>query len=124
MRRGNELNYALLTMQAANHQGSLATEHSFLQVDGNNVVVTAVKHAEDDGALIVRFYEWAGKNGDVTLHLSAGAQEAFETDLMERPTGSLSVLNNAITIHTKPYEIKTVKVQFSFKPEEAAKALK
>ena len=37
----------------------------------DNVVITAIKKAADDDALIVRFYEWAGKKGDVHLQLAA-----------------------------------------------------
>jgi len=76
------------------------------------VVVTAVKKAEDDGALVVRFYEWAGKEGDVKLQLPDGAQQASETDLMEKTTGALALQGKSVTIHTKPYEIKTVRIQF------------
>jgi alpha-mannosidase len=112
VRRGYELNYQLFSRQTERHDGALAPEHSFLQVQPENVVVTAVKMAEDDDALILRFYEWAGKETDVRLQLPSAAHAASETDLMERATGSLSVRDGAVTVHTKPYEIKTIKVQF------------
>ncbi len=115
VRRGYELNCQLFARQTAKHQGTFAPKHSFLQVQPDNVVLTAVKRAEDDGALIFRFYEWAGKEGDVILQLPSGVQSASEADLMERPTGSLSVKNGALSVHTKPYEIKTVRVQFASK---------
>jgi alpha-mannosidase len=67
VRRGYELNYKLLSLPVEKHQGALAPEHSFLQVPSDNVIVTAVKKAEDENAVVVRFYEWAGKQGDVTL---------------------------------------------------------
>jgi alpha-mannosidase len=113
VRRGYELNYQLLSKQTEKHEGTLAPEHSFLQVEPENVVLTAVKKAEDDDTLILRFYEWAGKETDVRLQLPSGAQTASETDLMERATVSLSVQDGAVTVHTKPYEIKTVKVRFA-----------
>src|ERR1700730_760993 len=69
VRRGYELNYPLLSRQAERHQGLLKDEFSFLKVSAENIVVTAVKKAEDDGGLIVRFYEWAGTAADVTLHI-------------------------------------------------------
>jgi hypothetical protein len=37
----------------------------------------------------------------------------METDLMERRIGDLSLRDSSVTLHTKPYEIKTMKVQFS-----------
>jgi alpha-mannosidase len=76
------------------------------------VVLTALKKAEDDDALVLRFYEWTGKEGDVTLQVPAGARSATETDLMEKALGELPLKDGKITVHTKPYEIKTVKVSF------------
>jgi alpha-mannosidase len=81
-------------------------------VTPNNVVLTAMKKAEDDDALVLRFYEWAGKEGDVTVQLPARAQSATETDLMEKALGELPLKDGKVNVHTKPYEIKTVKVSF------------
>ena len=64
-------------------------------------------------ALVLRFYEWAGKDGEIKLQLPPGAESATETNLMEKPIGSIPVQNNTVTIHTKPYEIKTIRVQYS-----------
>ena len=113
MRRGYELNYKLISLPSAQHQGSLAAEHSFLQAKPDNIIVTAVKKAEDENALVLRFYEWAGKDGEVTLELPPGAQSATETDLMEKAIGNLRLEDGRVTLRTKPYEIKTIKVQFA-----------
>jgi alpha-mannosidase len=120
IRRGYELNYKLISLPSEKHQGSLAPEHSFLQAQSANIVVTAVKKAEDENALVLRFYEWAGQDGEVTLQLPAAAQAASEIDLMEKSIAPLSLHNGGVTLHTKPYEIKTIKVQFSTLPEVAA----
>jgi alpha-mannosidase len=116
IRRGYELNYKLISLPFGKHQGSLTAEHSFVQVEAENVILTALKKAEDENALILRFYEWAGKEGEVTIQLPPGAESAAETDLMEKPVGNLSVHNGAVSVHTKAYEIKTIKVQFSSLP--------
>ncbi len=115
VRRGYELNYPLLVRQLDRHEGELKNEYSFLEVQPENVVLTATKKAEDDGALILRFYEWAGKETDVKLQLPAGAEKAWETDLMEKPLAELSVQDGAVTVHTKPYEIKTIRIRFARK---------
>ena len=113
VRRGYELNYKLIAMRAQKHEGTLPGEHSFVRVEPDNVVLTAIKKSEDDDSLVLRFYEWAGREADVTLQLPAGAQSASETDLMERSIASLAMHNDAVTVHTKPYEIKTLKVRFA-----------
>jgi alpha-mannosidase len=113
IRCGYDVNYKLIPLQVGKHEGALAPEHSLLGVQNENVIVTALKKAEDDDALILRFYEWAGKEGDVQLQLPRGAQSASETDLMEKPTGSASLQNDTLTVHAKPYEIKTIDVKYS-----------
>jgi len=46
------------------------------------------EEGEDSNALIVRFYEWAGKSGDIRLRVPKGATAAELTNLLEEPEGS------------------------------------
>ena len=110
MRRGYEYNYRLQTVQVDGHAGALPAARSFVAVDGQNVVLTAIKKAEDSNALIYRFYEWAGKDGEVVLHVPGGATSAKLTNLMEQPEGSALPIDGGNTIHVPvhPYEIVTV----------------
>jgi alpha-mannosidase len=113
VRRGYELNYELIALPSQKHEGTFPAEHSFVQIAPDNVVLTAIKKSEDDGSLVLRFYEWEGIEADVTLRLPPRAQSASETDLMERPIADLPVHDNVVRVHTKPYEIKTLKVRFA-----------
>jgi alpha-mannosidase len=122
IRQGYELNYKLLALPFDRHQGTLPAEHSFLQVTSDNVIVTALKKAEDEDALILRFYEWAGKSGNVTFQLPQPAQSARETNLMEKPITDLPVTNSELTVATKPYEIKTIEIHFAGVPTTATRA--
>jgi len=119
IRRGYELNYKLIALTPGKHEGKLPAEYSFVQTKSDNVIVTAVKRAEDDNAIMIRFFEWAGKQGDVAFQLPTGASSASETDLMEKPLSGLSLANETVEVPTNPYEIKTFKVQFSGIPAEA-----
>ena len=113
IRRGYELNYKLQAMQVGAHAGAFPAQRSLASIDADNVVLTAVKKAEDGDALLFRYYEWAGKKTDVKLTLPAGATSARETDLMEVPGTALQITNGVVTVPTNPYEIKTVAVTFS-----------
>jgi alpha-mannosidase len=113
VRRGYELNYKLRAVQVQGHTGTLPSVHSFVTIDGDNVILTAAKWAEDTEALVIRFYEWAGKDSDVVIHLPRGARSAEETNLIEKRLGELAVSNDSVNVHTKPYEIKTVLVGFA-----------
>src|SRR5450755_2674405 len=114
VRQGYEVNVPLLAVTTTRHQGTLPPSQSFFSTQEDNVVITAIKKDADDNSLIVRFYEWAGKKGDVHLTLPERATSASATNLMESVEGPLAfdTTGRLVTIPTNAYEIKTVKVQF------------
>jgi len=113
VRRGYEYNYPLEAMQVTAHQGELAASHSYLTVAPENVVLTALKKAEDTDALVLRFYEWAGKDSTVSLHLPAGATSATLVNMMEKPEGTpLALSGDTVTLPIKGYQILTVSVSY------------
>ena len=118
--QGYDLNYPLMSGQTEKHQGALGPEHSFLRIDPGNVVLTAIKKAEDGGDLVFRYYEWAGKSGNVQLRLPATAKSADDADLMERSLTPLQINNGVVSVPTKPYEIKTVRVHFATSSPQAS----
>ncbi|HET7101183.1 MAG TPA: glycosyl hydrolase-related protein, partial [Terriglobia bacterium] len=97
--------------------GSLPADHSFASVTPGNVVLTAVKKAEDAKGLIFRVYEWAGKNATVSFHVPPGATGATVTNLMEAPEGGpLEVTRGSgsdeVKVPIHPYEILTIRVDY------------
>jgi alpha-mannosidase len=115
VRQGYEVNYPLMATATTQHQGTLPPSQSFFSTQEDNVVITAIKKDTDDSSLIVRFYEWAGKKGDIHLTLPETATSASATNLMESVEGQLSLdtAGKVVTVPTNPYEVKTVKVQFA-----------
>ncbi len=113
-RKGYQYNYELLAQQVMPHTGKLPLAHSWISVEPENVVLTAVKKAEDSNALIFRVFEWAGKQSTVTFTVPDGATAATETNLMEKPEGQpLTVSGNKVTANISPYQILTVRVDYS-----------
>ena len=112
--RGYELNYRLLPVTTVVHEGPLPASHSFVQIEPKNVILTAVKKAEDDNAMIFRFYEFEGKTAQVRLRLPEAATGAAQTNLMEKEEKTLSLEANGteVSVPIGPYEIGTVKVTF------------
>jgi alpha-mannosidase len=83
-------------------------------VKPENVVLTALKKTEDGNGLILRVFEWAGKNGSVELHVPPGATGATVTNLMEQPQGAALTVTGTdqVTAHIHPYEILTLRVDY------------
>ncbi len=112
-RHGYEYNYPLTAVVTTAHAGSLPAEHSFASVTPDNVVLTAVKKAEDAKGLIFRVYEWAGKDATVEFHVPPGASSATVTNLQETPEGSaLAVSGDVVKAPIHPFEILTVRVDY------------
>jgi alpha-mannosidase len=113
VRHGYEYNYPLTAVVTTAHAGSLPARHSFASVTPENVVLTAVKKAEDAKGLIFRVYEWAGKSSTVEFHVPAGATGATVTNLMETPEGGpLTVTGDVVKAPIKPFEILTIRVDY------------
>jgi alpha-mannosidase len=113
VRHGYEYNYPLTAVVTTAHAGSLPAEHSFASVGPENVVLTAVKKAEDANGLIFRAYEWAGKETTAEFHVPAGATGATVTNLMETPEGgALAIAGDVVKVPIHPYEILTIRVDY------------
>ena len=113
VRHGYEYNYPLTAVVTTAHAGSLPAEHSFASVGPENVVLTAVKKAEDSNGLIFRAYEWAGKDSTAEFHVPQGATGATVTNMMETPEGSpLAVTGDVVKAPIRPYEILTIRVDY------------
>ena len=112
---GYEANYPLIATQVASHEGSLAPAHSFVSASPANVILTAVKKAEDSNAIVFRVYESAGKQSSVTLQVPQNAVSATATDLMEHPVPETHVtLNgNQVSFEIHPWEIQTIQVTYA-----------
>jgi alpha-mannosidase len=92
----------------------MTARHSFVSVSPENVVLTAMKKAEDSNSLVFHLYEWAGKSGSIDLSVPPGATGATETNLLEQPQGPpLAVSGNKVTVPVKAYEIVAVRVDYS-----------
>jgi len=90
------------------HQGKLKNEYSFGSVSSNDVIIRAIKKAENSDEIIVRLNE--GANSEVenfTLTLGEGIQSAREIYASEEEKGSAVVENGKLVTSFKPYEIKS-----------------
>lgn len=90
VRRAAELNQPAIALVGSAHAGPLPLHDSFIRVDQDNIIVTAVKKAEDGDDVIVRCYETDKRATTATIHLP----------LWQR----------TVEAHFAPCEIKTFRV--------------
>ncbi len=112
-RRAFEINQPLIGRTAAPHDGVLPVEGSYLSISAVNVIVTALKQAEDDRSLILRFYESDGRPTKATIKPGFPVKAYQECDLMEQPIGEqVAIQDGAFTVDVGNNEIKTYRLIF------------
>lgn len=92
--------------------GALPDTFSLVHAEPENIIVTVVKEACDDDAIILRAYESQGRRTDAALTLGFAVKAARETDMLEKQVyAGLPLEENRIHTQFRPYEIKTFRVE-------------
>lgn len=106
-----KLNSPVRTFVTAPHKGDLGRAFSFLSTDNENVMVRALKKSELGDTYVIRVYENGGKQAQ-TAHIRFAADiiRAEEADGTEKTVGPATAEGNTLTIHIKPFSVKTYKV--------------
>ncbi len=87
-----------------------APQSTFVQIDAPNVIVEAVKKAEDTADIIVRLYESEHRAAKATLWFGFPVAAVREVNLLERPIQLLPVDDDTVTVEFGPFEVKTLAV--------------
>ncbi|MBS1602886.1 MAG: alpha-mannosidase [Bacteroidetes bacterium] len=83
---------------------------SFVSVDRDNVVITAIKKAEDDDGTVLRMYETDGKDVDVTLTFRRAIRKAYLTSLTEEGAKEIPVSGHQLKYKLGHHAIETLKI--------------
>jgi alpha-mannosidase len=85
---------------------------SLISTKNENIMIDAVKKAEDDHEVIIRIHDFSGGREVVELESDRSILAWQECDLMENPIDEVNQ-DDMIQVTVKPYEIKTLKVKFA-----------
>ncbi len=108
VREAYELNVPVMVLPGAGGEGSL------FSLNAPNIVIEAVKPAEDgSGDVIVRLYEAKHMATGCTMVVGLPVIAAFETDMMEENAARLSSAYGKVPLEFRPFEIKTVRLQLA-----------
>ncbi|WP_234414385.1 alpha-mannosidase [Paenibacillus sp. CAA11] len=118
-RAGYELNVPLRMIQAeAGLKNTLITPclgqgFSSFVLDHDQVMIEAVKQAEDDEGVIIRLYEAAGGKANTRLRISLPFRTVEAVNLVEEPVlEPQNVVDDEVLLTFEPFEMKTLKIQF------------
>ena len=86
-------------------------QESYLGLDPQNLVLTAMKKSEDDERIVLRFYEAEGNECRAQIRMPKPIRQAWKASLIEEDQERLRVLGDGrLEFAVKPGEIVTLKV--------------
>jgi len=105
-----DLNAPLRTVFSNLGEGAAA---SLLEVDTRQVIVEAVKRAEDSNATIVRLYEAWGRPCRARIKTTLPHRRAWLCDLLERERSEVQVSDGEVELDFTPFKVLTLKLEAS-----------
>lgn len=106
--QGARLNQPLAAFQTVAHPGNLGKRFSLMSVDSSQVVVRALKKAEQSDEVVVRLQESDGEPArGVSVAWAAPIVSAREINGTEEAIGTADVRNGRLALDLEPYQPRT-----------------
>ncbi len=105
-----QLNLPLKATDINAQDGTLPESYSYINCDNDDIIIDAVKQAQDGNGIILRVYESRRVRGERTLTLNIPFSKVYECNLMEENEGEIAFSGNEIKFNIKPFEVKTFRL--------------
>ncbi|MCK5560775.1 MAG: hypothetical protein KAJ51_09290, partial [Thermoplasmata archaeon] len=97
----------------------LPAAKSFLRISPNNLILSALKKAEDDDSIIIRFFDTAGNKCKGDIEFYRDLKSAKSVNLLEQPrkvgkakgNGKITRTGRDITLEVDKFKIRTLKLK-------------
>ncbi len=120
-----EFNHGLLPMEFETKASGkkLSAAKSFLRISPNNLVLSALKKAEDDDSIIIRFFDTAGKRSKGEIKFYRDLKSAKSVNLLEMPrklgkgkgkgknNGKITRTGRDMSLEVDKFKIHTLKLK-------------
>ncbi|MDQ1318653.1 MAG: Alpha-mann mid protein, partial [Candidatus Poribacteria bacterium] len=105
-------NVPLEVIETSLHSGKLPNLFSLFSVDNEELVVSAIKKAEKDDALIIRMYNVSDKQITGKLTAFRPIAKAMSVNMLEEPYEDISVSGDSLTFTVRGHQIFTISLKF------------
>ena len=112
IRHAHGVNRPLTSHLTDSHTGDLPRHAAFFETTPENVAVTAVKSADEGGALVLRVTELAGRACTAEIRPAFPFQNVDNVTMEERDPESADVPDGLIRVPLRGFEIATVRVEY------------
>lgn len=105
-----KLNVPLKAIPVCAQDGALPESHSFIYCDNDDIIIDAVKAAQDGNGTIIRVYQSRRVRGQRALTINLPFTKVYECNLMEDENTPIEFNGNTITFNVTPFEVKTFRI--------------
>jgi len=107
-RRGSEFSQTLLALQV--DTAPYQKEYQGFSLEPDNLIISALKKAEQGNALIIRFFETTGESCRASLQVPVQINAAKSVNLLEQEESELAINDHTVEMEVGPFEIVTLKL--------------
>jgi len=111
VRMAAEFNIPTVSRALAPEPGPLSPQGGFADTDAGNVIIEAVKKAEESDGIVARLYECHGARGHVTVNFGFPVAAVREANMLEDVGEAIETEQNQVRFFIRPFEIKTLLVE-------------
>jgi len=109
--QAERFNLPMTVAQVGRHGGSMPKAWGFVTIEPENVLMSALKRAEEDDSLVLRLYNPTPSSIEAKVHLSMPLRSAELTDFEERRKESLSIEGQGLSITVEPKKVLTIRLE-------------
>ena len=91
-------------------EGNISSGDIFVSLSEKNVMIDAIKKAQDGRGYIVRVVEQEQRRGRVSLNWAFGFDKVIETNMIEEDKDEIAQSGNEFEFTIKPFEVKTFRI--------------
>jgi alpha-mannosidase len=102
-----EFGQSLIPIQV---NSAMNKRYQSFSISPSNLIISALKKAEDEDALIMRFFETEGKECKALIKIPSQVKAAKSVDLLENNENDLIIRNSKLVMDVKSFEIITLKL--------------
>lgn len=110
-REGMAFNVTLHVCQFGRQQGQFAPVHSFMELSGDNLVLSSIKKAEDRDSVVVRIYNPTNHDIQGTLKTTLPCEKAYRIRMDETREEELALTDAAVSLSVPKGKIVSVELE-------------
>lgn len=112
--QAHQFENSLISWQEQRHFGKLPSEKSFVSIEPDTLIISAIKKAEEDNSLIVRFYNISDRKVDGRLRFYKKLRQAFRCNMKEENLEELPIGHDRQEVKLKVGEKKIITLELHF----------